>query len=81
MKRSFFLLIIFLIPKMCLKAQLIGQQTLIVDSLKGAIGLADHDTVKLNRYKKWDNIIYISVLSKKVWTLSVKRMNKRMTYC
>jgi len=40
--------------------QLTFKEELAVDSLKRSINTAQHDTVKINAYNAWDNIIYVS---------------------
>ena len=38
--------------------QLSPEQEKVVDSLKSIIKIAGHDTLKINAYKAWDNLIY-----------------------
>lgn len=40
--------------------QLTFKEELAIDSLKRSIKTAQHDTVKINAYNAWDNIIYVS---------------------
>lgn len=40
--------------------QLTFKEELAIDSLKISINTAQHDTIKINAYTAWDNIIYVS---------------------
>ena len=57
--KHLFYLCLFLISFQVL-GQLTFDQELAIDSLKKCINNAQHDTLKINAYTAWDNIIYIS---------------------
>jgi tetratricopeptide (TPR) repeat protein len=69
-----------------LQAQLTPQQEHVVDSLKSITNSAEHDTVKIDAFKAWDNIIYISdpkldeELNQKIVEIAKKNIqNKSLT--
>ncbi|MES2286613.1 MAG: tetratricopeptide repeat protein [Bacteroidota bacterium] len=58
MKQLFYLSLFLISFEMM--GQLTPKQEQAVDSLKNFINKAQHDTLKINAYTAWDNIIYIS---------------------
>ena len=62
--------------------QLSPDQAAQIDSLKDVVDLANHDTVKINAYMAWDDIIYLHdreldfELNKKINELSKLNLNK-----
>lgn len=77
-------LILFLISFQ-VEGQLTPKQEHTVDSLKRCINTAPHDTVKINAYTAWDNIIYASnpeldlELNQKIVDLAESNLKKEKT--
>lgn len=78
------LLWIFLfLPPFQIQGQQISQQYTIIDSLKNIIATAQHDTIKINAYNAWDNIIYLSdpqldqELNHKIVEIAIHNLNKK----
>ncbi|MFZ5553082.1 MAG: tetratricopeptide repeat protein [Bacteroidota bacterium] len=67
-------------------AQISDSQKKEIDSLKEFIGSSSNDTLVVNAYRQWDDIIYISdvdldfLLNKKIASLCKKNLKKNLSY-
>ena len=66
------------------KAQVSQAQTEVIDSLKKVIKNAKHDTARINAWRAWDNIIYLSNpdldirLNEKIDSISSTNLSKKL---
>lgn len=80
MKQILYLILVF--SHIQVFSQLSRQQELSIDSLKKCINTASHDTIKINAYNAWDNLIYVTNpkldydLNQKIVELAEKNLKK-----